>query len=381
MYEFGAEEVEAASRVLQSGNMFRYMEGSNEASLFEVELAQRMRAGRALMTSSGTAALITGLGALGIGPGDEVIIPAYGFVADVIAVLAVGAKPVVAEIDSTLGMDSKDLPNKFTERTRAILPVHMNGFVADLDPILRFADDHGVPVIEDACQAIGATYRGRNVGTLGRAGAFSFNQAKIITAGEGGALLTDDEDLQARAFILHDPSCVFDLPNIRQPAFGGFAFRVTEYAAAIMRVQLSRLDSILARLAANRERLSSAIAAVSDVEHIPLPDPAGIVGNHVAYILDNAKQASSLVDRIRSVTSLYAFQGNVNGHSFGEWSMLHDRRGSHSAKGNPLAEPALVQGPDDCPASRDLLGRIILVGYGVDVADKQIEAIASCFAA
>jgi dTDP-4-amino-4,6-dideoxygalactose transaminase len=374
MYQFGAEEQQAVAAVLERGCLFRYMEGACEVDDFEAELAARMHVSHAVMTTSGTAALICGLGAVGVGPGDEVLIPSYGFVADVIAVLAVGAVPIVCDIDDSLMMNAADLEGRRTSRTRAVMPVHMNGFVADMAPIMAFAGKHGLAVVEDACQSIGATYRGREVGTIGDVGAFSFNQAKIITAGEGGALLTHDQGTFERAFILHDPSCNFEGRALSQLPFRGFPFRVNEVSGAIMRAQLRRLDAILGQLRANSARVHEALAAARPLRHIPVNDD-GVCGNHLAYTFDSREEADELVRRIYKAQGFYAFQGIANGHSFFEWTILHERRGSHTSLGNPLAAPVAVQGPDDCAPSRDILERTVIVGFGTEVSDKQIEEL------
>ena len=374
MYQFGAEEEQAVAAVLKRGCLFRYMDGAREVDEFETELAARMGVPHAVMTTSGTAALICGLGAAGVGPGDEVLMPSYGFVADVIAVLAIGAVPVVCDIDESLMMDAADLERRRTGRTRAVMPVHMNGFVADMDPIMAFAREHGLAVVEDACQSIGGTYHGREVGTIGDVGAFSFNQAKIITAGEGGALLAHDLDTFERAFILHDPSCNFEGRTLSQPPFRGFPFRVSEVCGAIMRAQLRRLDTILGQLRASNTRVRDGLAACS-LNHIPVNDDDGACGNHVAYACDTREEAEHLARRMNKASGFYAFQGIANGHSFFEWSIMHERRGSHTHRGNPLAAPAAVQGPDDCARSRDILERTVIVGFGTAVSDQEITEL------
>lgn len=376
MYQFGTEEQKAVAAVLERGCLFRYMDGACEVDNFEAELAARMRVPHAMMTTSGTAALACGLGAVGVGMGDEVLIPSYGFIADVIAVLAVGAIPVVCDIDESLSMDATDLERRHTDRTRAVMPVHMNGFVADMEPIMAFARKHDLPVVEDACQSIGATYRGQEVGTFGDAGAFSFNQAKIITAGEGGALLTHQSDTYERAFILHDPSCSFEGRVLSIPTFGGFAFRANEVSGAIMRAQLRRLDGILERLRANNARVRDALAAARPLRHIPVNDEKGACGNHVAYACGTREEADDLVRRMSMASGFYAFQGIANGHSFFEWDMLHERRGSHVERANPLAASTAVQGIDDCAQSRDILERTVIIGFGMEISDQELEELA-----
>ncbi|MGY2007273.1 DegT/DnrJ/EryC1/StrS family aminotransferase [Nocardia gipuzkoensis] len=374
MYEFGDAEIAAATRVLTSQRLFRYMDDAEETSSFEAEFAATIGAGHGLATSSGTSALICGLSALGVGPGDEVIIPAYGFVADVIAVLAAGAVPVVCEIDESLTMDPADVAARITPRTRVLMPVHMNGFASDMAGITELAAAHDLAVLEDACQAIGGSFRGRRLGTFGAAGAFSFNQAKIITAGEGGMLVTDDRDRYERAFIEHDASCVHDGLAFGRPVFGGLGgYRMNEVSAAILRAQLLRLDSILERLRVRRDLLAGALADLPGLTRIPERDPAGSCGTHVGYRLENAEAVTALRELLADEKA-FAMPTNAFGHSFFEWNMLHERRGAAHPGRNPLAD-RFVQGADALPVSREILDRSVVVGFGLDLDEAATEGI------
>ena len=156
----------------------------------------------AVAVANGTAALRCALAALGVGCGDEVIMPAFTFVATVNAVVTAGAVPVFAEIDDTLGLDPSDLDAQITDRTAAIIVVHLENVACDLDAVLAVAERRGIPIIEDTAQSFGATYRGRALGTFGALGTFSLQQEKNITAGEGGLVATDDETLYLRAGAL-----------------------------------------------------------------------------------------------------------------------------------------------------------------------------------
>jgi dTDP-4-amino-4,6-dideoxygalactose transaminase len=374
MFEFGDAEIEAATRVLTSRNLFRYMDEAREASSFEAEFATALGARHAVAVSSGTAALICGLAALGIGPGDEVVIPAYGYVADVIAVLAVGAVPVVCEVDESLTMDPMDAAARITPRTRVLMPVHMSGFASDMTRITELADAHGLAVLEDACQAIGGAFHGRRLGTLGNVGAFSFNQAKIITAGEGGMVVTGDRELYERAFISHDPSCVFDGRSFGRPTFGGHGgYRLSEVSAAILRAQLLRLEGILDQLRARRDRLGAALASLPGLVRVPEHDPAGSCGSHLGYLLEGAEEVAAFCAALAG-TKAYALPTNALGHSFFEWELLHERRGAWHRGPDPLAgQPA--QGPESLPASFRILSRSVVVGYGLDLDEEAVEDI------
>lgn len=378
MYEFGAAEIEAASRVMTGQALFRYMDEAHEVDLFEAEYATAFGVEHALATSSGTAAIICGLAALGVGPGDEVVIPAYGYVADVLAILAVGAVPVVCEIDDSLTLDPSDAARKITSNTKVIMPVHMSGLACDLDPIMALAQERDIFVLEDACQAIGGTYKGRRLGTFGHAGAFSFNQAKIITAGEGGLLLTRDQATHDRAFIMHDPSSFYDGRRFGVPIFGGLGFRMNEVSGAILRVQLSRLDSILERLRRRRDELADALGGFPQLARVPERDPAGSCGSFLAYTLPDNEAAKTLRAALIG-TKAYGMATNEWGHSFFEWDLLHQRRGAHHPARNPLAGHP-VQGIDACPVSFDILGRSIVIGYGLDLDPAAIEEIRAAVA-
>jgi dTDP-4-amino-4,6-dideoxygalactose transaminase len=374
VYEFGDAEIDAAVGVLRSRRLFRYLPDAHEVDDFERGLERRFGAPHATAVSSGTAALICGLAALGIGPGDEVIVPAYGFVACVLAPLAVGAVPVVCDIDESLTMDPADARRKITRRTRAIMPVHTLGHPADLDSIGEIAREHSLFVIEDACQAIGGSYHGQPLGTIGDAGALSFNQHKIITAGEGGALLTNRADIYERGFVAHDGSSSFSPHTFAEPVFAGLAFRMGELAAAVLNVQLERLDEILGRLRSARDRIDAALAAAVDVPRVFCHDPAGACGTHLGLLFDDATDADRFVAAVDSddVNAVHAVGW---GHSYPEWDLLHAGRGGHHPKRNPLASTPWRQAADACPTSENVLRRTALVQVPIDLSDAALDGI------
>ena len=211
MYRMGKEEADAAARVIESGELFRINHGAQETAHFEFELAQKMGSKYALCVSEGTTALMSALAGLGVRPGDAVIVPTYTYIATASAVLSVGAIPILADIDDSLTLSPVAVERAITSRTRAILPVHMAGMPCDMDALSLLAKKHGLFLIEDACQAVGGSYKGRRLGTIGDAGAMSFNYFKIISAGEGGALLTSNEMVYKRASIYHDSGAAFGL--------------------------------------------------------------------------------------------------------------------------------------------------------------------------
>ena len=199
----GDEEIEAVSELLRSQQLFRYQ--SSHVVEFEREAAAFLGVEHALMVNSGTSALVCALTGVGAGPGDEVIVPGYTYIATAAAVIATGAVPVIAEIDESFGLDPADVERKITPYTKAVVPVHMRGVSARLDDLMAVARKHGLMVVEDCSQCVGGEYRGRRVGTYGDAAAWSLNYYKTISSGEGGLVFTNDRDIFERASFASDP--------------------------------------------------------------------------------------------------------------------------------------------------------------------------------
>jgi dTDP-4-amino-4,6-dideoxygalactose transaminase len=257
----------------------------------------------------------------GIGPGDEVLVPAYTWVATAAAPLAVGAVPVLTEVDWTLTIDPNDIRRKISPHTRAIIVVHILNVVCDMDAILAIAGEHNLVVIEDACQAVGVTYRGRRVGSIGDVGAFSFNLQKNIQSGEGGAVLTNSERAYTRALMYHDiGSYIRDgRANTDEPVFIGQNYRMTNLTAAILRPQLKRLDKKLSRRRQRRKYWLEKLAghfgdrikvsphndpesAVALTVHFDDPDEARVFGSQrgIARLIDVPRHVYTNWDSIRS---------------------------------------------------------------------------------
>jgi len=281
MYEMGQEEIDAVAQVIRKQQLFRYRGGEGgEVDTFEKRMRELLGSKHFLCTTSGTSALICGLVGLEIGPGDEVIIPAYTFMATAMAVLNVGAIPVVVEVDESLGIAPDDVERKITPRTKAIIPVHMNGLTCDMDRIMAIARKHKIKVIEDACQAVGGSYKGERLASIGDVGAFSFNQFKNISCGEGGGLATNQRHVFERALIHHDSGCIFrsHAGDLQVPFFAGVSYRLNEILGAILNVQLSRMDSILNRLRARKALLVEQLGDCSGFQLTPSNDSRGDCG-------------------------------------------------------------------------------------------------------
>ena len=330
-----AAEIVAAARVLAKGGLSRYhTSGASEVAKFEEELQAFMGVRHALAVNSGTSALICALVGAGVGPGDEVLVPAYTWVATAAAPLAVGAIPVLVEVDDSLTIDPVDIERKITARTRAIIPVHMINVVANMDAIMQIAAAHDLFVIEDACQAMGLTYRGRRVGSIGHAAAFSFNQHKNIKSGEGGALLTNDDRVYVRALMYHDVGSYIraDGPGADEPLFIGVNFRMPEIAAAILRPQLRSLDSLVSQRLKHRQIVLRELAR--------LPQAGWHVSPH--HDEDDAANLTLKFDDPHRARAFASVQGvnrlfDTGRHVYTNWLPVLDRRTAHP-KSNPYRD-------------------------------------------
>jgi dTDP-4-amino-4,6-dideoxygalactose transaminase len=340
MYEIGDLELEAIKRVFERRKLFRYQaHGPGECDLFETEFAAVLGTPHAILLSSGTNALFTALAASGIGPGDEVIIPSYTFVATAAAVVQAGAIPVIANIDETLGMCAEDAARKVTDRTRAIIPVHMDGLAADLDGILQIARDKSLVVIEDVAQAIGGSYKGRHLGTFGSFGCFSLNENKHISCGEGGVVVTADRELFERAFCLHDTASQFNPVKketyTKITPFVGSSMRVSEILGAIMRVQLGRLEGILAGLRERKRIFIDALAAVDSVRVLQGACAQGDCGSSLHLLFEDPLAAAQVGKSLRDKRILFAPVTTRPAHVSWKWSHLLGEHSSWHALRNP----------------------------------------------
>lgn len=304
----GAEELAELHDVIASGRLSRF--GPDDPSFpakvrrFEETVAELAGTSYALAVNSGTSALFIALVALGIGPGDEVIVPGFTYVATISSVVYARARPVFAEIDETFDLDPADVEARITPRTRAIIAVHMLGNPARIGELQAIADRHGLVLLEDCAQAFGATYRGRWVGTHGAAGTYSFNESKTITCGDGGLIVTSDQALYRRMFAMHDQG---HSPNRRGIEIGarpflGLNFRMTELQGAVLLAQVRKLDQIRDHLRANRDLVLGIISEVPGISFRVLPDPDGDIATHLVVIFPDATIAQAVTAELGSST-------------------------------------------------------------------------------
>jgi dTDP-4-amino-4,6-dideoxygalactose transaminase len=308
-YLIGEEEEREVLEVLRSRYLFRYGNENDPGFVHKVvslerEVCARFGCAHALAVTSGTASLIVALSAAGIGPGDEVIVPGYTFIASMSAVIMCGAVPVLAEIDSSLTLDPEDVERKITPRTRAIMAVHMLGNPCDLDRLEAVATRRKVPLIEDACQALGAQYRGKYLGTRGKIGAYSLNIFKTINAGDGGLVVTDDDELYTRAFAYHDQG---HLPmrmgvEVGKRSIIGQNYRMNELTGAVSLAQFRKLDRILGKLREVKGRFKKAITGIPGVAFRRINDEAGECATLLTVFLPSRDRAEAVAKALGTTT-------------------------------------------------------------------------------
>ena len=291
----GREEADAVAAVLATG----YLTQGAQAKELERLVAGLVGVPHGFATSSATTGLHLALVALGVGPGDEVVIPDFSFPATANVVVQQGAVPVFVDVSlDDFGMDPELLEAAITPRTRAIMPVHAFGLVADMDPILRVAERHGIPVIEDAACALGAEYHGRQAGALGTVGVFSFHPRKVITTGEGGMVMTSDDDLAGRIQILRSHGAVRGSHYLSFVS-PGFNYRLSDVHAAIGVVQMGRLDVILS----GRRKLAALYGELlAELDGATAPTtPEGRTHTYQSYVvtLDEDLDRDGVIDGMR----------------------------------------------------------------------------------
>ena len=371
--ELGEEELAALARVIESKNVFRYYgvgDGPSEVADFEREFAAHLGSRHALCVNAGSSALICALVGSGVGRGDEVIVPAYTWNATPNAVIASGAVPVLAEVNETLTLDPEDVVRKLTPRTKAILPVHMRGAPADMDALAAIAREHGLVVVEDVCQAAGATFRGQRLGTFGDGGAFSLQFNKIITTGEGGVLVTDRDDVYELAIDVHD--CA---GSVRRgaglPRFPGWNFRASELQGAVARVQLTRLDGLLERMRANQSRLAEHVGRLPGLTLRAANDEGGDAGICLVAFTATPALATEAVDALRAegveATTIYS-PTTIDLHVYPYWQPVLD---AIADAGHPRP---------DCPRTLELLSRAIHIDASPLNEPQDLAEIALAFA-
>ena len=371
-YWIDEQEENAVLDVLRNGSLFRYY-GLGEPSYvdkLEERACEFYGVKYALAVNSGTGALMASLMALDIGPGSEVIIPAFMWVATVGAVVQSGAIPVLCEIDDSFSMDPSDLERKITPRTKLIIPIHIAGAPCDIESIVNVADEHGIPVLEDCAQCNGGEFRERKVGTFGKMGMFSLQLNKNMTCGEGGLIITDDEKLYTRAFSSHDMGLIrvegrLDTPDPYAILWGG-GRRMAELPGAVASVQITKLPNILEHMRGSKRRIKAMLDDVPGLGFRRLNDADGDTGPFLILVSEDEANAATAAQKLIDAGLHNVFKISEYGlHIYSNIPSLVNKVGVRGA-GDPWA---LLENQDSvydynkgaCPVSDALFGRSILV--------------------
>ena len=328
---FGDEERKEVNDVLETGILMRYgfdgpRKGIWKSKELEAAICKTFGTGYAQLTSSGTAALTTAMASFGIGAGDEVIMPAFTFVASFEAILSMGAVPVLVDIDETLTLNPAAVKAAITPKTKCIMPVHMCGSMADLDALKAICDEHQLILLEDACQSIGGTYKGKHLGTIGHAGTFSFDFVKMITCGEGGVVMTNDQNIYTKcdAFTDHGHDHLGVDRGADLHPFLGYNFRISELHAAVGLAQIRKLDTFLTIQRRNNHILRSYLEQVPGISFRVVPDPSGDSASFLSWFLPSQDKMEKAIEALKSAG---IFAGNFywyanNWHYIKKWDHL-----------------------------------------------------------
>jgi len=397
VHHMDEEEVEAVVQVLRSRSLFRYygIEPQKQVEQFEADFAKFIGVRHALAVSSGTGALHVALGALGVGPGKEVIIPAYLWVAVASAVVNSGGIPVLADIDSSFCLDPSKLGQYITDKTAGVVLIHMSGAPGNASAVRDITRDKGVFLLEDCAQCAGGRINGQSVGTFGNMAIFSFQMNKNMTAGEGGCVVTNDVRLYRRAFACHDLGYArdengrlqFEDPEL---CLWGRGYRLDELRAAVLRVQLRKLPAIIGRMRASKYRIRAALAEFPQVQLRTIVDPAGDTGcflittyrdQATAARVNAALRAEGLVTWPQGISNVLMTQWGL--HLYYNIPSLVGRT-SVDGRGFPWSLPANTglggqYAKGSCPVADDLFSRSVLLAIPSCLTEKDEDDIIAGF--
>jgi len=384
---FGEEEKKEIMDVLDTGVLFRYefneqRQGVFKVKEFEDKFAGYCGASFAQAVTSGTAALKVALIALGVGPGDEVITQGFTFVATWEAIFEVGAIPVFTEVDTTLNMDPADLKKKIGPKTKCIIPVHMLGAQARIKEIIAIATDHDIPVLEDTAQAAGGRIDGKHLGTFGKCGTFSFDSVKTMTTGEGGMIITDDQELWRTMSEYQDHGHDHkDNPGGRGGEgrrFVGFNYRMMELQGAIGIAQLAKLDFMIAAQKKNKEMLKAAASEIPGVSFRELVDEKGDSATFFGFFLQDREHCRKVNESLKADGFAGINFADNGWHFYPKWEHLLDGKTAISS-GYPFIEPGgrrrVVYDPQLLPQSADILERTLVYPVSINMKDELLSGM------
>lgn len=366
--------------VLESRSPFRWRGPESKVLKFEQAYAKHLGVKYALGVTSGTTALYTAMAALEIGPGDEVILPAWTWFADYDAIVLCGGVPVFAEIDESFAIDPKDIEARITPRTKAIIACHLQGTPADMDPIMAIARKHNVRVVEDCAQCAGGRYKGKYVGTIGDIGINSFQLSKTITAGEGGAVTTNDAKLFERAMRFHDvaalrPPYTELLKGGVLPGFASCNFRMSEWTGAILYAQLQKLETITKNVRANFRKVRDGVKDVPGLKFRKTPDVDGDIGVSVFIDLGNGRRRARYMKAMAAEGVPASGPGGSVILPPHPWiankSTIHPAWPSFQCP----AGKAIQYGASACPRTIDIIGRFAGVMMGPKYTEQDVKDV------
>ena len=376
------KERKEVNEVLETGILMRYgfdgpRKGIWKSKELEEAICQTFGSQYAQLTSSGTAALTTALSALGIGYGDEVITPSFTFVASFEAILSVGAVPVLVDVDDTLTLAPDAVRKAITSKTKAVMPVHMCGSMADMDVLMAICKEHNLFLLEDACQSIGGTYNGKSLGTIGDAGTFSFDFVKTMTCAEGGVVMTNREDVYIKSDGYtdhgHDHKGGTDRGADLHP-FIGYNYRISELHAAVGLAQIKRLDEFLAIQKKNYAQLKNILSQIPEITFRRIPDPAGDSCSFVSWFLPTEEIARAVVAVMKAQGIL---PGNFywydnNWHYIRKWDHLKNSITLNSLHPDLKAQ-VMHHANKDFAASDAVMSRCISTAISLLWTEEQIK--------
>jgi len=378
---FGAAERKEVQDVLETGILMRYgfdgaRNGIWKAKELEQAICQQFGVNHAQLLSSGTAALTTAMTALGIGAGDEVIMPSFTFVASFEAVLSVGAVPVMVDIDESLTLDPASVRAAITERTKAVMPVHMCGVMADMDALVAICKEHDLLLLEDACQAIGGTYKGKAAGSIGHAGTFSFDFVKLITCAEGGAVITNNEDvyLKCDQYSDHGHDHMGKDRGADLHPFIGYNFRISELHAAVGLAQIRRMNEFLTLQLHHNSIIKAALQGVEGVTFRTVPDLAGDSGSFLSFFLPTEALTKAVVAAFAAAGiggNFYWYDNNW--HYIRKWQHLQEGKWMNNIA--PAYKEAVLQQVNKSFAQSDaIMSRCISSSISLAWTEEQAKA-------
>ncbi len=384
----GEEEEALVLEVVRSKNLFRYAyalppekQGIMCATL-EREMTELLGVKYALAVTSGTAALEVALAALGVGPGDEVIVPAWSWISCFTSVVRLGALPVLAEIDETFCLAPGEIRRLASPRTKAAIVVHYQGVSAEMNPLLEETKEVGIALLEDCAESPGALYHGRRVGSIGDIGILSFQAQKTMTCGEGGLVVTNQASLYERAVRLHDLGQVRGKhARILSPSgstFSGGQYRMNELSGAVALAQLRKLDSIRACCRNLKARIMKRIGALPGLEFRRIPDPSGDSGFEIYFLLPDEKLAGEFNRRLHARNVHVTKMTGTYCHYAREYCQ---KGATHTLSASPFKDlpemPAPGYRPEDFPKTESLVYRFVALPLGVQFTEADADHIAS----